>query len=116
MPAKKRTGNPRESVTEELKLEMNERIGPRLSSIRKEHNRQYPDDYVTQAALAYAVGVTLNTMIRIEGGKTSAQAPTLKRIASYWGMSMEAMLGGIPSPTIEEILNAPRIKKILNEV
>ena len=44
-----RTGNPRESLTEEFRIEMNVRIGRRLRSIREEHNRQYPEAKVTQA-------------------------------------------------------------------
>ena len=111
----KQIGNPRNSVTEQQMRMSNKRIGLRLRSIRDEHKRQNPEDYVTQEALAHEVGVSLNTMIRIEGGKTSAQADSLKRIANFWGMSVGDIFRDIPVPTYEEALNAPRIKKILDE-
>jgi DNA-binding XRE family transcriptional regulator len=113
MPATKRIGNPRESLTEELRLEMNTRIGARLKSIRMEHNRQFPNDSVTQESLAHTIGVSVATMNKFERGLTGAQLPMLVLIAEFWGMSVQDMLGGIPSPTIEETFNAPRIKRIL---
>lgn len=109
----KREGNPRESLTEELRLIMNERIGDCLFSIRHEHNLKYPDNFISQEALARTADVAVATMNKIERGLTGAQLKTLIKIATFWEMSVQDMLADIPTPTIEETFDAPRIRRIL---
>lgn len=109
----KRIGNPRESLSEEFRLMMDERIGHRLRHIRMMHNSKYPDNFVSQEALARTVGVAVATMNKVERGLTGSQVPTLMKIAAFWGMNVQDMLKDIPEPTLTEVFDSPRIQRIL---
>lgn len=113
MPPRKRKGNPRETLQDEQVLIMDERIGNHLRHIREAHNFKYPNDFISQETLAHEVGISFNTYNRIENGKTSAQLPTLMKLAAFWKMSVQEMLANISSPTLEEAFNSRRIKRIL---
>ena len=111
----KRIGNPGGSLTEGFSEIINRRVGFHCRSIREEYNKEHPTDIVTQALLANKINVSLPSMGNFERGRYSAQIDTLEKIAEFWGIDVQVMLADIQIPTMEEVFDSPRIKKLLSE-
>lgn len=106
MTNRRKNTNPRNTLSDRFRISMNRRIGRRLRAIRDKHNANNPDDFISQDTLAHAVGVKFAAINQAERGAVGVQIPTLEAIAKFWGMSLEEMLEGIETPTVDMMLQS----------